>query len=200
MTPPPRWPLASLAIAAISLAAIALPEAWVSRLELTRAPLGGASCWQLWSGQLLHFGVIHALTDLLTLLIAATIVEAALGRRRTLWLYCAASPFISLATLLTAPDLVAYRGTSALAVMTGFAAAGVLWRETRLRAPVVLIASAFALKLMGDALGGSTDLAGLPAGIRVAWQAHAAGALIGSAIAFRLARGGTVRHYGMIST
>ncbi len=195
-----RWPHASLAIAAISLAALALPDAWVTQFELTRAPLAGAAFWQLWSGHLLHFGTAHALTDLVTLVTAAAIVESALGSRRVSLLYCVAAPVLSLATLLTAPALTAYRGASALAVMMSFAAAGVLWHEARLRAPVVLLIAAFAAKLAGDALGGATDLAGLPAGVAVVWQAHATGALLGTGIALRLAREGGTEHYGMIST
>ncbi|WP_172201186.1 rhomboid family intramembrane serine protease [Niveibacterium sp. COAC-50] len=195
-----RWPSASLAIAAISLAAIALPELWVARFELTRAPVAGAALWQLWSGHLLHFGAAHALTDLVTLITAAAIVESALGSRRVSLLYCVAAPVLSLGTLLTAPALTAYRGASALAVMMSFAAAGVLWREARLRAPVVLLITAFAAKLAGDALGSATDLAGLPAGVAVVWQAHAAGALLGAGVALRLAREGSAGRYGMIST
>jgi len=194
------WPRASLAIAALSLVSIAFPDAWVSQLELTRAPLDGAAYWQLWSGHLLHFGAAHALTDLLTLVVAAAIVEAAIGTRRTLLLYGIAPPIISLATLLVAPQLVAYRGASALAVMMGFVAGGVLWRDERLRMPVALIVAMFVLKLAGDAAGAATDLGGLPSGVALAWQAHAAGAVIGSGLARYLARGSAATRYGMIST
>ncbi|WP_374401948.1 rhomboid family intramembrane serine protease [Niveibacterium sp.] len=183
-----RWPLASIAIAVMSLAAIALPSAWAAQLELTRAPLDGAAVWQLWSGHLLHFGLAHALTDLLTMLIAASVVETALGTRRAVLLYCVSPPVLSLLTLLTAPQLATYRGASALAVMMGFAAGGVLWRDTGLRIPVALIVMMFLIKLTCDAGGTATDLSGLPAGIEVAWQAHAAGALIGSCVGLGLAR------------
>ncbi|WP_374510163.1 rhomboid family intramembrane serine protease [Niveibacterium sp.] len=195
-----RWPRVSFAVAVMSLAAIALPTAWATQLELTRAPLDGRACWQLWSGHLLHFGLIHALTDLLTLLVAASVVETALGTRRTTLLYCVTPPVLSLLTLLTAPQLAAYRGASALAVMMGFAAGGVLWRDTRLRVPVALIVALFLVKLAGDAAGAATDLSGLPTGIELAWQAHAVGALIGSTLALHLARGKAAARYGMIST
>ena len=57
-----RWPRVSLAVAVMSLAAISLPAARATQLELTRAPLDGLAYWQLWSGHLLHFGLTHALT------------------------------------------------------------------------------------------------------------------------------------------
>lgn len=195
-----RWPRVSLAVVALSIAATALPTAWAAQLELTREPLHGLACWQLWSGHLLHFGLTHAVTDLLTLLTAASVVETALGTRRTTLLYCVTPPVLSLLTLLAAPQLAAYRGASALAVMMGFAAGGVLWRDAGLRLPVALIVALFLLKLAADASGAATDLSGLPTGIELAWQAHAVGALIGSLLALHLARGKAAARYGMIST
>ena len=133
-------------------------------------------------------------------MIAASVVETVLGARRTTLLYCVTPPVLSLLTLLTAPQLAAYRGASALAVMMGFAAGGVLWRDVGLRIPVALIVALFLVKLASDANGAATDLSGLPAGIALAWQAHAVGALIGGCVGLCLARGKAFTHYGMIST
>ncbi|MCX9158294.1 rhomboid family intramembrane serine protease [Niveibacterium sp. 24ML] len=182
-----KLPTTSLLLVLFGVLACALPKSDQAGLALHRGVLDGQAIWQLWTGHLVHFGASHAAVDLLTVLLAGLIVEPVLGRGRTFALCLLATPLISIATLWLAPAMVEYRGASALAMMLGFAAGGVLWRDERLRLPVQLIAGSFAVKLAFDAAGSRSDLSGMPIEVLVAWQAHAMGALIGLLVALAIA-------------
>lgn len=183
-----RAPL-SLALALVCVVALALPPGAVDALALIRAALADGELWRLWSAHFVHFSTQQALTDGAALLIAGSIVEPSLGTRRLGLLLLAGAPLIGLGTLSLAPDLSEYRGASGLAVMLGAAACVDLWRELPRHRPLVtFVALLFATKLGLGAAGVELDLAGLPAGVIVAWQAHLIGALLGLAAAIRPVR------------
>lgn len=172
----------SLAVALTCVAALALPPGAVDALALVRAALADGELWRLWSAHFVHFSTQQALTDGVALLIVGAIVEPALGSRRLGLLLLLGAPLIGLGTLALAPELSEYRGASGLAVMLGAAACVHLWRELpRGRIAIALVALLFVAKLALDAAGRGLDLAGLPPGVVVAWQAHLIGAAIGLA-------------------
>lgn len=186
MRPEPGAAGLLLALACVGLAL--LPEEVAAALAFEREALLAGQWWRLWSGHLVHFGPQHALANAVTLWACA----AFLGRQGGALLLPAAlllaAPLISLFLVLAAPGMQEYRGASALATMLAGAAAIVLYADPRWRRAVLACAGGFGLWTLAQALGAGATLAGLPAGVDVAWQAHLAGALCALPLGLRLAQ------------
>lgn len=171
-----------IAAALVLLAPLAAPLHWQAAAALQRGALAEAP-WRLWSGHLVHFGWPHALADALALALLLGLRPARLSGRALAGAAFAAAPLLSLAILRLEPALREYRGASGLvvglAVWVGVAA----WQARSLsRRGLGLLALALVAKLAWDALGGHRSPV-LPAGVSVAWSAHAAGALLGALFA-----------------
>jgi rhomboid family GlyGly-CTERM serine protease len=167
-------------LALLCLLPALLPAAGQTWLEYRREAVLGGEIWRLWSGHVVHYSARHALLDGL----AASILALALARAGAGWgplpRLLLIAPILSLVLLLAVPDMAVYRGASGL----GMALAGMLLRVLATERPewrVGLVAVALALlgKMLMDALGLVPGWSSLPHGVRVAWQAHAAGLALG---------------------
>jgi rhomboid family GlyGly-CTERM serine protease len=165
-------------LAATALVLALLPESLSRWLEFDRQALGNGELWRLWTAHLVHFSFQHALIDALVLGAAGFIVEKALGARATTWMLGAMAPAISIGLWCGSPELTHYRGLSGMATAMVVIAMMHLARQFPSSRPAItLLAVAMTLKVSGDALGHSPDMAGLPAGVAVEWRAHVLGAL-----------------------
>lgn len=169
---------ASLALALACVGLALLPESVSAALAFEREALLAEQWWRLWSGHLVHFGWQHALADALPLFAGAAFLEGRAGTRRLVLHLFPAALLVSLCLLLLVPGMREYRGASALATMLAGAAGIVLWRqEARWRPAILACAGIFGTWTLAQALGAGASLAGLPAGVNVAWQAHLLGVL-----------------------
>lgn len=172
-----------LVAAGVALACVGLalcPPAVNAWLAYDRQAIFFDEIWRLWSGHLVHFSVRHALADALVFLLPAALAEREIGSRRFAVCLALGAPLISLGLLLAAPGLSHYRGASGIAVTAALLAGASLWRaRPERRAVLLLLATVFSVKTACEALGISSDLADLPPGVVVAWQAHVFGALWG---------------------
>lgn len=174
----------TLALAAVCCVFAWLPDGVAAGLAYDRHALLAGQVWRAWTGHLVHFGWQHALADGMMLLVATVIVAHFRGTRVTVLAWLAGALLVSLGLLATTPDLQVYRGASGMATMMGVAAACILWHaEPGSRGVIVLLATGAAIKLLLDAGGAMPGYAMLPDGIRVVWQAHALGAILGVAFA-----------------
>ena len=140
--------------------------------------------WRLWSAHLTHYSMSHAAVNALVLFFAGGIVEIRMGTRWLATRLLVVAPLLSIALLLWSPDLVEYRGLSAVCVcLTVVAMISVARDSHQAFAVIALLAIALLLKLIGDAQGASMDLANLPQGVILDWRSHVLGALAGVAIA-----------------
>ena len=151
-------------------------------LQFDRHAILAGEIWRLWTCHLVHYSTQHALVDLATALAAGAVALPALGWRRLALIIVLTAPLISAGLLLAAPDLLYYCGASGIAVMLVVLAAGTLWPRagTRARAALVLLGAALTVKIGAEAFGYSTGWSDLPAGVRVAWQAHLLGTIAGA--------------------
>jgi membrane associated rhomboid family serine protease len=118
--------------------------------------------------------------DASALLLVGTVAEREFGTRLTALLLLLGMPLLSIALLALVPDLVQYRGASGVVTMLAFAAGSALWRRVpKLRIILAVLGLAMTAKTVLDSVGWTSDLSSLPAGIQVAWQAHALGAAMG---------------------
>lgn len=176
----PRLPWTALVVLGLGAILAAVPESWRSALEYDRHALAAGEVWRIWTGHLVHFSARHAVVDLATLAALAWAVEMRCGHRVAAGLLLCAPPLLSLALFFCVPELAVYRGASGLCVVYGSALALALWSGSRrMRASVLLVAALFVLKTGFEAIGSPADFSGLGDGVRVAWQAHVFGALIG---------------------
>lgn len=172
------WPLA-LGLAPLLLWLL-LPEAALGWLEYRREEILAGELWRLLSGHWLHYSARHALLDGCALAALAYALGGA--RRLALYLLLVAPPLSGL-LLLAAPDMASYRGVSGLVMVLAGMLLRALWTTRPAWRPgVAAIALLLSGKILADALGLGGDLVGLPEGVRVAWQAHAAGLALGMAL------------------
>jgi rhomboid family GlyGly-CTERM serine protease len=176
----------SLLLAAACIALALVPEHLQRLLAYDRDAILAGEAWRLWTGHLVHFSWKHALADGIVLFSMARLAEQEFGARRLACTIAVASPVISLVLLGFVPELLEYRGASAIAVLVGVIAAAALWRDERWHAFVILAASTYVLKTLMDALSADAPSAILPAGVSVSWQAHACGAIAGAVAVFVL--------------
>lgn len=172
------------ALAAVCCVFAWMPDWAATGLAYDRSALQAGQVWRAWTGHLVHFGWQHAVADGIVLLVTTAIVAYFRGARVTVLAWLAGAPLVSLGLLATAPDLQVCRGASGMATMMGVAAACMLWRaEPGSRGVIALLATGVAIKLLLDAGGAMPGYTTLPDGIRVVWQAHALGAILGVAFA-----------------
>lgn len=163
-------------------------------LAFDRQGIFAGEIWRLWTGHLVHYSTGHAALDITALFLLAGLAERETGTRAVGALLAAAMPLISLCLLLAAPDMLIFKGASALATLLGVACGALLWRrEPRLRAGLALLGGIALARTVCDATGLPPGLSSLPDGVRVAWQAHVIGGGIALAWAMGLKPGTTSR-------
>jgi rhomboid family GlyGly-CTERM serine protease len=169
-----------LALFTLCLMPLLLPEAVVAGLEYRRDAILAGEVWRLWSGHLVHYSATHAVLDGLTCLILASTLHWAGEAGSVLRRLAVVAPMISLLLLLCVPAMAIYRGASGLAMALAAVLGLSLWRtQPGWRPALLLLALALSAKLAADALGIFARPSSLPAGIRLAWQVHAAGFVCG---------------------
>lgn len=179
---PASLPLATGLLALVCLAAHLASLA--PQFAYDRAGIMSGEIWRLWTGHLVHFSAQQLFVDVGMLLLAGWVVERERGARFTAGVVLLGMPAISIALLLTAPHLHAYRGASGVVMLLALVSTHALWDSRPAARPgLVLLGLALAVKTLFDALGMLPGLSSLPPGVRVAWQAHAAGALLGWGLA-----------------
>jgi len=167
------WRSPSVIAAGLCVVLSYAPESVIGALALDRTSAGAGELWRLWSGHIVHFSLRHALFDAGTVLLFGCVAEAHLGKRFVALTLLLALPLISIALLLSVPDVREYRGASALATILGTLAGAALWRtRPEHRGLLAILAFLVLAKSACDAWGLQTTLAALPPGVRVAWQAH----------------------------
>jgi hypothetical protein len=99
-----------------------------------------------------------------------------------MWVLVIIAPAISVGLTVWSNELTHYRGLSGLATaMTVAAMCTVARAYPSSRPALALLTAAMTLKMIGDTMGISPDLAGLPLGVMVEWRAHVLGAAAGIA-------------------
>ena len=183
------WPWATLVVVVACVLLAVAPAALIERLSGNRSAILQGEFWRLWSGHVVHFSLRHALIDSATLLVISGIAEAEFGSRRVALLLLVGAPLMSIGMMFATPELIDYRGASAIAVMLA-TAVGVSWWRSRAASRCVLGVLALGLlaKIGCDAVGMSLTLAELPDAVRVAWQGHLLGAVLGGLWFLGLAR------------
>lgn len=175
---PASFPLATGLLALACLAAHLASLA--PQFAYDRAGIMSGEIWRLWTGHLVHFSTRQLVLDVGMLVVAGWLVERVWGSGTTARVILLGMPALSLGLLVSAPNLLEYRGVSGIVVLLALAAASAVWeRQPRARPGLLLLGLALAVKTLLDALGVSAGLGGLPPAVRVAWQAHLAGAVLG---------------------
>jgi len=177
---PYRWPWLALATLALGLAFAVLPESLRVACEYDRQALTDGEAWRLWTAHFVHFSTRHACVDLLTLAMLGMCIECRCGWRLLAGLLICAPPVLSLTLYFAVPDLLVYRGASALCVACGAMLGLRLWHEMpTMRRLLLGMAGAFACKLAYEATCNAANFSGLGGGVRIAWQAHLFGVAFG---------------------
>jgi rhomboid family GlyGly-CTERM serine protease len=150
------------------------------QLAYDRQGIVAGEVWRLWTGHLTHFSAQQLWVNVSVLLVVGWLVEREWGARFTAGILLLGMPAISIGLFFLSPHLLQYRGASAVVMLLALAAASAMWQSRpAARLGLLLIGLALATKTLFDVTGTLPDLSSLPPGIRVAWQAHVAGALIG---------------------
>ncbi|GGY39685.1 rhombosortase [Pseudoduganella albidiflava] len=171
-------------LAALCVAAHGLGDRLAAALAWERAAILHGEVWRLWTGHLVHYSLSHAAADALALLAAGLLAESMLGARRFGIILAAGAAGISAGLLACAPDLAEYRGVSGLSMLVAALAGVLAWRDRpALRWPVACAAAVLVAKIAWEASAPAATVAGLPAGVAVAWQAHWLGLLAGACAA-----------------
>lgn len=174
-------PLIAL-LAGACIAFALLPESFNQWLALDREAIRHGEWWRFWTAHLVHFSPRHAAIDALVCFIAGSIVEKRMGSWWIVWGLAGIGPMISIGLLLWSPDLVQYRGLSGVAMALSVITMISIAREyPSYRLVVGLLAVVLAVKVVGEALGISTGVGGLPDDVVVEWRSHVLGALAGFA-------------------
>lgn len=186
-----RVPTASVVVVLLCAVLVAVPETGLFAYD--RSAILAGEIWRLWTGHWVHFSIQQFFMDVSTLLLVGVLAEREFGARLTALVLWLGMPAISLGLLLLAPDLHEYRGASALAVLLAWFAGSALWfRLSKLRLGLAVLGLVWTVKTVLEAAGWVSDVVSLPADVRVAWQAHGLGAVIGWACArFQLNRQAT---------
>jgi len=177
---PYRWPWLALATLALGLAFAVLPESLRVACEYDRQALIDGEAWRLWTAHFVHFSARHAGVDLSTLAMLGMCVQRRCGWRVLASLLICAPPLLSLALYFAVPELLVYRGASALCVACGAMLSLTLWCDVpTMRRLLSGTVGAFACKLAYEATSGAASLSGLGGGVCIAWQAHLLGVAFG---------------------
>jgi len=169
-----------LTLFGLCLLPLLLPELARTWLEYRRQAILAGEFWRLLSAHFVHYSASHAAMDGLTCLILASGLRRMDERRGILLRLAILAVVISLALMLLAPAMATYRGASALAAALAAALGLALWRQRPDWRPVLaLLTAALAISFVAEAAGVGFLPSSLPTGVKVAWQAHAAGFLFG---------------------
>lgn len=159
-----------------------LPGEAVNWLSLDRHALLSGEVWRLWTGHLVHYSAMHAAEDIVLLFVVTAIAEREVGGWATGIALLVGAPLISLGLILLVPDLALYEGSSGLSAFLGFIAGTLIWRRSpHLRFMIGCIGAVVIAKTSLDAAGLLAGFSSVPAGIRIAWQAHVIAWLIAAA-------------------
>lgn len=181
--------LRHLALVSLCLALVFLPEGLGEPMSYNREAILSGEWWRLWTGHFVHFTSMHAWTNCVLLFL----LTVALGRigpwRLVLGLFVVGPVAISFALMILVPEMVAYRGASALAALLLAVCAGHAFEKARGMSAFLLgmLLVAWSAKLFLEVTDG-TNFSNLPTGIHVAWQAHIAGILMGIAVCVAMKR------------
>lgn len=180
--------IALLAASVCGLFAV-MPHAVTAWLVFDRDAILAGQVWRLWTAHGVHFSWSHATIDSLTLFAVVWALARHGSVRTVVWALLAGAPLIALGLLLAVPDMRVYAGASGLVMLVAATAGGKLWRDVpRLRGLLGLLAAAAVIRLALDASGVLLPFGTLPDGIRVAWQAHALGLILGGLFAVGVKR------------
>ena len=167
--------------ACVLLSAVLLQFSDAGALAL-QLPLAVHTWWQLWTGHAVHWSPGHAVADVAVFALLVFAATRVLNPVRLLTLVAIWCPIVAVATASLAPWMTEYRGLSGINYALLFMLVGLEARRTALGRPlaaIVLVGGLLAGKLALEALGIAILPTGLPDGVAIAWQAHAAGALLG---------------------
>ena len=169
----------SAAAAAVCAGLAFAPDSLIHALTWDRDEIGAGQWWRLWTGHLVHYSLRHALLDATVALLLGVIMEKHFTRRIVAAVWLLGAPAISLALWWLVPDLVEYRGASAIATLLGVLSGAALWSSTqRYRILLVTLATIFCAKTACDVLAFQITLTALPEHVAVAWQAHVLGVVV----------------------
>lgn len=176
-----------LVLPLLPLALLLAPESWVNALEYQRDTILSGEWWRLWSGHFVHFTAMHAWVNCMLLALLLQLICRVYSWKLVASLMISGPPLISLALMCIVPEMTVYRGASALAALFLAVFMGYALSKARGMPALLLYAVAIAwlAKLYAES-NGSEALSNLPAGVHVAWQAHIAGILAGTAAALAL--------------
>lgn len=187
--------LRHLASASICLGLVFLPEGLGELMSYNRQAILAGEWWRLWSGHFAHFTLMHAWTNC-ALLFLLTVALGRIGSWRLVLGLFVIGPFaISLALMILVPEMVSYRGTSALAALFLTVCAGHVFERARGMSVFFLgmLLIVWSAKLFLEVRDG-TSFSNLPTGVHAAWQAHIAGILMGIAVYAAMKRKGMGTH------
>ena len=162
------------------MAAIMGTNAWIDALALDRQALLQGEIWRLWTGHFDHFSMQHAWLNALVFAITGNIVERYVGRTNFIIGLLLSCALISLALLSWQPNLMQYRGLSAIGTALTVFGLFIVTRQHRAATIYVALFSVLLLaKLLAEVFGISSSAADLTAGVVLEWRAHVLGALCG---------------------
>jgi rhomboid family GlyGly-CTERM serine protease len=186
-----KVPIASSVVVLAGAVLAVVPETGLFAYD--RSAILAGQIWRLWTGHGVHFSIQQFFMDISALALVGLLAEREFGVRLTALVLWLGMPAISLGLLLLVPDLFEYRGASALAVLLAWFVGSALWfRLSKLRLGLAVLGLVWTVKTLIEAAGWVSDVANLPADVRVVWQAHGLGAVIGWACArFQLNRQAT---------
>lgn len=167
-------------LALLCLLPTLLPASGQAWLEYRREAVLAGEVWRLWSGHFVHYSMSHALQDGLVAVILALALDQAGAGSHLLLRLALIAPLLSLMLVLAVPSMAFYRGASGLDMALAGMLLRLLWSDHPAWRPGLLgIAMVLCGKMLADALGMGFALTLLPEGVRVAWQVHGAGLVLG---------------------
>ena len=167
-------------LALLCLVATLLPDSAAGGLEYRRDAVLSGELWRLLTGHFVHYSLRQALQDGCALALLAYALESIDGPRNLLPRLGLSAVVLSLLLVIAVPAMAGYRGASGLAMVLAGMLLRALWRaHPAWRPGLAAIAVLLCGKMLADALGYAIDFTGLPLGVRVAWQVHAAGLVLG---------------------
>jgi rhomboid family GlyGly-CTERM serine protease len=180
----------SAAVAGLCIGLALAPDGLTQALAWDRQAIGAGQWWRLWTGHLVHYSLRHAMLDASAVLLLGVIAERYFTRRIVATALLFGAPSISIALWWLVPDLVDYRGASAIATLLGVLSVAALWSSMpRHRVLLAALAAIFFAKTICDALAFQITLAALPERVTVAWQAHVFGIAVAVAALIFWSRG-----------
>jgi rhomboid family GlyGly-CTERM serine protease len=186
--PPKRLPLFTSALAALAVFAHVSPDI-TSALQFSQHAVAQGQLWRLFTAHFTHFGASHLGWDLAVFVAFGAWVETTC-RTAFLRIVLVSAPAVSLVLWAFQPEVIVYRGLSGIdSALFAFVVSQLIQRAWRHRDhPVLALAGlalgGFAIKIFLELFRPSpvfvSDSSFAPSPL-----AHAVGALVGLALAFR---------------